>query len=408
MTAPDRRRAGAYARWLLRIAAGLMLGAVTAWVELAYAVVAALLMAAGGAFRPPRRWFERAVDQGLGLLVEVERWRVVSLLGSTDFPGYRFRGRAERESVRERAIGYLAVRSMLGFLGGLVLMLIGWGAGACVVVLTDWILTGTSDEVGDAEPVTVVYLLAFGALMLFLALAGLAGVVVGERRLALMLVAPTAEMMRRRIAELSATRAAIVAAVNDEKRRIERDLHDGVQQRLVALGVVLGRADRTTDPARASELIAQARAEARAALTDLKEVAWWIYPTALDNGGLRDALEAVAERAPMPVRVDYRAPTGTGAAWETVAYFVVSEAITNATKHATARNIAVVVETAALESGQGDVVLVRITDDGVGGADADGTGLSGLARRVTAIDGLFTVDSPAGGPTVVSARLPCG
>jgi len=131
-------------------------------------------------------------------------------------------------------------------------------------------------------------------------------------------------------------------------------------------------------------------------------VAWRVYPAALDSLGLREALEAVAERAGMPVRLTYRVPGPLPKPVQTAAYFVVCEAVTNAVKHAGAEHITVDV------AQEGKVVRVRVRDDGKGGADPLGGGLSGLALRVAALDGRLTVDSPPGGPTVIGAELPCG
>ena len=202
------------------------------------------------------------------------------------------------------------------------------------------------------------------------------------------------------MSELTLSRAEVVAAINDERRRIERDLHDGVQQRLVALGMLLGRAGRTTDPAKVTELLGQAHQEAARTLQDLRDVTWRIYPTALDSGGLRVALESLAESAGVPVRLDYRLTERHPSAIETPAWFVACEAVTNAVKHANPTLI-------TIEVTHGKMVTVRITDDGPGGADPAGTGLTGLAQRVGAVDGTFEVHSPPGGPTVITAGLPC-
>lgn len=200
--------------------------------------------------------------------------------------------------------------------------------------------------------------------------------------------------------ELSVTRADVVEAVREERRRIERDLPDGVQQRLVALGVLIGRA-RRADGDRAAELLAQAHQETQEVLQDLRDVAWRVYPAALDAGGLQPALAALAERAGVRVELDLAVQTRPEVDVEAVAYFVVSEAVTNAAKHAAAS-----VVSGRVRRGAGWLV-VRVEDDGAGGASVSGAGLSGLARRVAALDGRFTVDSPVGGPTVVTAELPC-
>ncbi|WP_447006015.1 sensor histidine kinase [Saccharothrix isguenensis] len=136
-------------------------------------------------------------------------------------------------------------------------------------------------------------------------------------------------------------------------------------------------------------------------LEDLREVAWRVYPTALDSLGLVEALEAVADRSTIPVRVRC-APLDISPRAQTAAYFVICEAVTNAAKHSGATMIDVDI------TGHGGAVRVRIADDGVGGADPAGGGLAGLSRRVLALDGSFDVSSPAGGPTVITAEVPCG
>jgi signal transduction histidine kinase len=193
-----------------------------------------------------------------------------------------------------------------------------------------------------------------------------------------------------------------VHAVDAERRRIERDLHDGLQQRLVALAMLLGRARRPErTPEQAEALLRQAHEESEGVLAELREVAWRVYPSALDGPGLREALGGVAERSPVPLRLAYDVPGPLPQLVETAAYFVVSEAVTNAAKHACATDVEVRL---ALKAG---VLTVRVRDDGTGGADPAGAGLSGLRGRVEALDGRLRVDSPSGGPTTVTAELPC-
>ncbi|PRY00884.1 sensor histidine kinase [Allonocardiopsis opalescens] len=226
-----------------------------------------------------------------------------------------------------------------------------------------------------------------------------------ERRLAARMLGPSQQdLLERRITELTASRAGVVEAVNTERRRIERDLHDGVQQRLVALSMLLGRARRAAAAAGApaGELLDQAHDQTQRALDDLREVAWRVYPATLDDVGLSAALSGMAERSAVPVRLKYRLAERPPGPVEAAAYFVVCEAVTNAVKHAAASAIEVRVEP------RGTAVAIRVHDDGAGGADPAGTGLSGLARRVAALDGAFAVHSPPGGPTTVTAELPCG
>ncbi|MGJ6965373.1 sensor histidine kinase [Streptosporangium sp. G11] len=292
---------------------------------------------------------------------------------------------------------YLAARVPMGVLGGLVLTLLVYGAGTAVSLAWSWGRGLPFDGMTPSVPL-LAYILPAGVVLLFLVLSGLVGVHALERRLAARMLGPDlTETLQRRIAELAESRAGVLAAVDSERRRIERDLHDGLQQRLVALSMLVGRARRGR-----SELLAQAHEEAQQALAELREVAWRVYPSGLDSLGLADALAGVAERSGVPVKVVCELSARPPTAVETASYFVVSEAVTNAAKHARATMVTVEVRE------RDTMVVVRVQDDGVGGADAAGGGLSGLARRVGALDGRFTVTSPPGGPTTIVAELPCG
>ncbi|WP_051468265.1 sensor histidine kinase [Actinomadura oligospora] len=303
-----------------------------------------------------------------------------------------------------RAAAYLLARVPIGLLGGVILALCGTGVVSAVRLAVGWWITGRNLDRIPPSPTIVVYFVLVGIVLAFLAAQGLTGVVAAERRLAARFLGPDQlEAYRRRVAELSESRAEVVAAVDDERRRIERDLHDGVQQRLVALGMLIGRARRSDDPDRARDLLRQAHDESRLALEDLRETSWRVFPSALDSEGLGAALEAVAERAPFPVdvQVGLDAPGRPPREVETAAYFVVCEAVTNAAKHAGASRVSVRV------TGDGRMLVVKITDDGRGGAEPSGGGLRGLARRAAALDGTFSVVSPPGGPTEITAELPC-
>ncbi|MEU7002585.1 histidine kinase [Nonomuraea sp. NPDC046570] len=293
---------------------------------------------------------------------------------------------------------YLAQRVPFGLLGLLVVALLALGMGAGTQLAWAWAGGRPFDGMTPSVPL-VLYAVVGGGVLLFLILSGVAGVHSLERSLAARALGPDpTEALRHRIAELAETRAGIVAAVDSERRRIERDLHDGLQQRLVAMGMLIGRARR----GRAPELLDQAHEEAQRALAELREVAWRVYPSGLDSLGLGEALAGVAERSGVPVRVRCELAARPPMAVETAAYFVVCEAVTNAAKHTAATLITVDV------AEHGTMIDVRIEDDGGGGADPAGGGLSGLARRVAAQDGRFTVTSPPGGPTVIRAELPCG
>ena len=209
--------------------------------------------------------------------------------------------------------------------------------------------------------------------------------------------------LQARLEELRESRARIVEAGYAERRRVERDLHDGAQQRLVALALEL-RLARTTlerDPAATAELLDAARRSLAEATDELRELARGIHPPVLTDRGLVPALEALATRSPVPVSVEAEVVRRAPASAEAAAYFVVSEALTNVARHSGARRAVVQV------SGGDHQLEVEIRDDGRGGADpASGSGLSGLADRVAALDGSLHVASGRGGGTVVTATIP--
>jgi signal transduction histidine kinase len=214
------------------------------------------------------------------------------------------------------------------------------------------------------------------------------------------------DRLAARVGELERSRAAVVVSAEQERRRIERDLHDGAQQRLVALAMQLGRAKSrfATDPEGARKLLDEAHTEAKLALAELRDLARGLHPAVLTDRGLDAALSGLAARSPIPVVVEVDPAAGQDAVpvVDAIAYFVVAEALTNVAKHARATRAAVVVR--RLDG----LLRVVVTDDGVGGADpAAGTGLRGLADRVSGVDGRLHVDSPSGGPTVLTVELPC-
>jgi signal transduction histidine kinase len=211
------------------------------------------------------------------------------------------------------------------------------------------------------------------------------------------------EVLTERIEVLETTRAGAVDVQETDLRRIERDLHDGAQARLVALGMNLGMAEQkfAHDPEAARELVAEARVGIEAALRELRDLARGIHPPVLTDRGLGAAIDALVDHSALPVEVSVAAGPRPAPAVETAAYFVAAEALTNATKHATATQVTIRV---GREPGR---LVLEVADDGTGGADPAGGGLSGLRRRVEALDGTLTVTSPPGGPTLVRAELPC-
>lgn len=210
---------------------------------------------------------------------------------------------------------------------------------------------------------------------------------------------------QRRLLDLTESRAGVVDAADSERRRIERDLHDGAQQRLVSLAMNLGlaRASLPDLPDEARQVIVDAHEEAKEALADLRTLVRGLHPAILDDRGLDAALSGIAARSPVPVRLRVDVPDRASPTVEAVAYFMVAEALANIAKHANASHAEIEVWR------HDDVLAVTVTDDGIGGADPSrGTGLAGLAHRVRSIDGTLSVSSPAGGPTIMRAELPCG
>ncbi len=210
--------------------------------------------------------------------------------------------------------------------------------------------------------------------------------------------------LSERVDVLEQSRRRVVDAAEAERRRIERDLHDGAQQRLVSLAMILGRAKSryAQDPASVGPLIDEAHQEAKQAIVELRNLTRGIHPPVLTDRGLDAALSALAARSPVPVTVDVQIEQRPSQTIEAIAYFVVAEALTNVARHAAANTASVLVR-------QDDGVLrIVVLDDGRGGADLDrGTGLLGLADRVSGVDGRLHVDSPPGGPTVLTVELPC-
>ena len=218
------------------------------------------------------------------------------------------------------------------------------------------------------------------------------------------LLGPRGDELREQVTELARSRLRLIDAFDVERRRIERDLHDGAQQQLVALAMTLdlARIELEESGGEAARLVERAHAQATRTIAELRDLIHAIHPPILAERGLGAAVRALADRAALPVRaavgVERRLPEGV----ETAAYFVVSETLANAVKHSGAAAVEVTV------SGGGETLVVEVRDDGRGGADAArGSGLAGLGDRVAAVGGRLTLKSPPGGPTVVRAVIPC-
>lgn len=250
-----------------------------------------------------------------------------------------------------------------------------------------------------------------GVLLTAAGLAGLfaapwiaSGVRALDIRAARALLGPSrADELEHQVEHLTQTRAGVVDAADAERRRLERDLHDGTQQRLVSLAINLGMARAqasTADEAR--QAIAEAHEEAKAALAELRDLIRGLHPAVLEDRGLDAALSGVAARMPIPVRLTVDMPRRPAPVIEAVAYFVVSEGLANIAKHAQASQAEIIVQRA------GDRLHIIVSDDGAGGADpVRGTGLIGLRKRAESVDGTLDISSPPGGPTLLTVDLPC-
>jgi signal transduction histidine kinase len=219
------------------------------------------------------------------------------------------------------------------------------------------------------------------------------------------LLGPTRHaQLAQRVSHLAQTRSDAIDTGAAEMRRVERDLHDGAQARLVALGMTLDAAGQLIDinPAAAQALLTEARDNSVKALAELRDLVRGIHPPVLADRGLADAVRALALDSPLQVRVTNELPGRPPAPVESAAYFAASELLANVAKHADARRVWIDIRH------DGGVLRIGVTDDGCGGADpAGGTGLSGIERRLAAFDGVLAVSSPPGGPTVVNMEIPC-
>jgi signal transduction histidine kinase len=335
--------------------------------------------AAGQAGRAEYRW---------GI---IPRWRMWTEDATWSELGYAF--------LRLPFSAVAATASILAWAGGLVLLLLPAYGRA---------MPSGGPSFGD----TVLHTRAeftlsavLGALLLLAAPQLTRGFAIADTALARRLLGPRQDLAAR-VIQLETSRERVVDAAEAERRRIERDLHDGAQQRLVALAMELGRAKAKfgDDLDAARELVDQAHAQAKEALTELRNLVRGVHPPVLTDRGLDAALSGLAALCPVPVDVHVDVPVRPRASVEAVAYFMVAEALTNVAKHSRASHAKVVVE----GHGFPGTLTVMVSDDGIGGADITGAGLSGLADRVSGVDGRMSVESPVGGPTIIAAELPCG
>src|ERR1700734_2202799 len=309
-----------------------------------------------------------------------------------------------------KQFGYAVIRFPLATVE-VVLVFSVWAVAVALFALPgyDWALPrngtfGSGSAAIPGNPGMVAALTAAGVVLLLTAPQLTRGLAVVDTAVARFLLGPRQDQLRARIGQLERSRAQVVDSAEAERRRIERDLHDGAQQRLVALAMDLGRAKArfADDPDAARAIVDQAHAEAKEALVELRNLVRGVHPPVLTDRGLDAALSGLAALSPVPVAVSVDVPRRPPASIEAIAYFVVAEALTNIAKHSRAAAAQVRVER------QGDTLGIVIRDDGIGGADPAGQGLSGLADRVAGVDGRLSIDSPPGGGTVIRGELPCG
>lgn len=321
------------------------------------------------------------------------------------------------DSALWRVLAHHLLRLPLALTTGL-LTVIAWGGGCWLLIAAAhppaWPFADTALPDGgpghallhgSLRPVTAVLLVSGGLALLLAAPTVVRTLTLVHVALARALLGrASARQLRARIREVERRRADALRAAEAERRRIERDLHDGAQQRLIHLVLTLGMARHrfADDPDGTLPLLAAAQQQARQAIAELRDLTRGLHPPVLADRGLDAALSALAARSPVPVTIDVRLDRRPPRLIESIAYFMASEALSNVAKHARASHARVEV------SARPDALLVRVTDDGVGGATmARGSGLAGLADRAHGVDGDLTVQSPPGGPTVLDMELPC-
>ena len=367
----------------------------------------------------------------------VERWRLSALLGAHLPSPYRplprgpvlarVRARAADPALW-RGLLYLLVLFPIGLVELVVVLVLAFSA--VLVSYPLWLgtlpegrgVTWTGVFVADTAPEALLVMLV-GIVVMAAAAAFVPQVSRAHAALGRVLLGPSRRVgLDERVETLTEGRSKAVEAAIVERRRIERDLHDGAQQRLVSLAMALGMARQKLengpgkdagDPevARATELVGEAHEEAKRALAEIRDLIRGIHPAVLTDRGLDAAVSALAHRSPVPTSVDVELDERPPEAAEITAYFVIAEALTNVARHSGASEARVLVRRERSPRNGGrpeDLLVVEVEDDGRGGADPAGPGLAGLADRAVVLDGRLTVESPLGGPTRVRAELPWG
>ncbi|GAA1231530.1 signal transduction histidine kinase [Microbacterium phyllosphaerae] len=347
-------------------------------------------------------WFEVArVGALYNAPIAPLRWR------PRDRPGFagwlRSLGRQAIDGRMWRALANFAITAVLGW----IVLRLAWGV-VWSIVICFAPLTGTDAVIGpfggggiDASWAPLVGILGLAA-----SLAGMIGLALLHRVLSLSIVIRSREAeLTERVRTSTAQREGAVRAADVERTRIERDLHDGVQPRLVSVGMTLGLAQQKIDddPDAAKELIAEAHTSTKAAITELRQLARGIHASVLDDRGLDAALSALAGRSHIPVSLDVRMDGRCSREAEAAVYFSIAESLTNAAKHSRASEARVTVRLR-----EGGVLWARVEDNGMGGAQVQpGGGLDGIANRILAAGGTFRLESPVGGPTSLEVNVPC-
>lgn len=316
-----------------------------------------------------------------------------------------------RDPATWRDLLWLPTDAVAGFLTGLLPpALVAYGLEGCALAAGLWRVTDDRywyAFVPVTGPGSAALCAPLGLLLLALAAVAAPPLLRAHFLLCRALLAPTrGTRLAERVERLRETRYDAVDSSAAELRRIERDLHDGAQARLVAMGMSLGTVEALIeqDPERARELVAQARSSSAEALTELRGLVRGIRPPVLAERGLADAAEALALRTAVPVETDIELPGRLGDAVEAAAYFALGEVLTNAAKHSGAARVWLDVH----HSAAAGMLRIAVTDDGRGGVDPSaGTGLRGLQRRLGPFDGVLAVSSPPGGPTLVTVEIPC-
>ena len=370
-------------------------------------------------------WFETARIDGLyGFGLVLPR---VRRSGRPGFGGFlRSVGQQAIDPQTWRGIASFAIATLLGWI---VLVLFGTLASSIVVAFAPLFSEASTVRLArTAIDVPLAWATPAGIVTAVLSAAAIAGLAILHGVLARAILVPSREAQLTEAARASSVqRAGAVRAADVERTRIERDLHDGVQPRLVSVGMTLGLAQQKidSDPAAAKALVAEAHTSTKAAITELRQLARGIHAAVLDDRGLDAALSALAARSVVPVQLDVRIGGRCSREAETAAYFAIAEALTNAAKHSRATEVRVVVRLrdggwpgaaadadavtdAAAAPPRGGTLWARVEDNGVGGARVvPGGGLDGIVNRVAAAGGQTRIDSPFGGPTSVEVSIPC-